>query len=124
MAAPADPAHGSAEASPAPSGNARCQAAVSPVERYPQFARLRDLPVVAAVTLAERRIPLAELLQLGPGTLLTFEKPCEDLLDLYVENRLVCRGEAVKVGDKFGLRITSMSTRKERNSPVVAPAGG
>ena len=42
------------------------------------------------------------------GGLITFNKGCESLLDLFVNNHLYGRGEAIKVGEKFGLRITSM----------------
>jgi flagellar motor switch protein FliN/FliY len=69
--------------------------------------QLLRLPVTVSVRLAERRIELKQLLGLSPGALLTFNKPCEDLLDLYVNNRLYCRGEAVKIGEKFGLKINT-----------------
>jgi flagellar motor switch protein FliN/FliY len=120
MSGPTDPA------APNMSGGLVTDPNAAPVTQIPQigraasFERLYDLPVTVAVTLAERRTQLGELLQLAPGTLLTFEKPCEELLDLYVGNQLVCRGEAVKVGDKFGLRITSMNARQERRNPVIS----
>lgn len=66
------------------------------------------LPVPIVVHLAERKIDLSQLLSLAPGTLLTFEKSCEDLLDLYVNNRIYARGEAVKIGEKFGLKINEL----------------
>ena len=66
------------------------------------------LPVPVAVHLAERKIDLSQLLSMAPGTLLTFDKSCEDLLDLYVGNRIYARGEAVKIGEKFGLKINEM----------------
>jgi flagellar motor switch protein FliN/FliY len=50
-----------------------------------------------------------QLLALAPGSLITFSKPCDELLDLYVNNRHYARGEAVKVGEKFGLKIDEIA---------------
>ena len=76
--------------------------------RTPIVSRLLKLPVPVAVHLAERKIDLSQLLSMAPGSLLTFEKSCEDLLDLYVNNRIYARGEAVKIGEKFGLKINEL----------------
>jgi flagellar motor switch protein FliN/FliY len=76
--------------------------------RSPIPGRLMKLPVPVAVHLAERKIDMSQLLGMAPGSLLTFEKSCEDLLDLYVNNRIYARGEAVKIGEKFGLKINEM----------------
>jgi len=82
--------------------------------------RLRDLPVPIIVKLAEKRIEVGQLLAIGPGAIITFEKSCEDLLDLYVNNRLYCRGEAVKIGEKFGIKICQVGSTEERMSAVLA----
>jgi flagellar motor switch protein FliN/FliY len=76
--------------------------------RKPITSRLMKLPVPVAVHLAERKIDMSQLLSMAPGTLLTFEKSCEDLLDLYVNNRIYAKGEAVKIGEKFGLKINQL----------------
>ena len=70
--------------------------------------RLLNLPVTISVRLAEKRIEMGQLLSITPGALITFNKPCEDLLDLYVNNRPYCRGEAVKIGEKFGLKVNEL----------------
>lgn len=80
--------------------------------RKPVASRLMKLPVSVAVHLAERKIDLSQLLSMAPGTLLTFDKSCEELLDLYVNNRIYARGEAVKIGEKFGLKINEMGDLK------------
>jgi flagellar motor switch/type III secretory pathway protein FliN len=46
--------------------------------------------------------------ELGPGSIIKFDKTCDELLELSIGNRTVARGEAVKVGDKFGLRISGL----------------
>jgi flagellar motor switch/type III secretory pathway protein FliN len=74
------------------------------------------VPVVA--TLAEKRQPLGRVVELSPGTIIQFDKSCEEMLELSVGNRKIAAGEAVKVGDKFGLRITSMIPPGERFRPL------
>jgi len=82
--------------------------------------RLRDLPVPVIVKLAEKKVELGQVLAIGPGAIITFEKSCEDLLDLYVNNQLFCRGEAVKIGEKFGIKICEVGSAEERVSAVLA----
>lgn len=75
-------------------------------------SRLLDMPVTVSVRLAERKVDLKHLLNIAPGALLTFTKSCEELLDLYVNNERYCQGEAVKIGEKFGLKINAFVDRK------------
>ncbi|NNJ26519.1 FliM/FliN family flagellar motor switch protein [Alienimonas chondri] len=74
--------------------------------RPPFPARLARLPVPVTVRLAEKRVPLATIRNLVPGALLSFDKDCGAPLDLYVANRKHAIGEAVKVGEHFGLKVT------------------
>jgi flagellar motor switch protein FliN len=78
------------------------------------------MPVV--VTLAEKRQALSRIIELGPGSIIQFDKSCEEMLNLEVGNQAVACGEAVKVGDKFGLRITAMVLPEERFSPIAGNA--
>jgi flagellar motor switch/type III secretory pathway protein FliN len=75
-----------------------------------------EVPVV--VTLARKRQPLGRVVELGPGSIIHFEKSCEEMLDLEVGGLAVARGEAIKVGDKFGLRVTSIVLPEERFQPI------
>jgi len=81
--------------------------------------RLRNVPVPVIVTLAEKKIEMGQILGIGTGAIITFEKSCEDLLDLYVNNRLYCRGEAVKIGEKFGIKVCEVGSVQERASAVL-----
>jgi flagellar motor switch/type III secretory pathway protein FliN len=84
-------------------------------DRLPKYTRsLLKIDVPLRVVLAEKKQSLAAIMELGPGSIIQFTKSCEDLLELHVENQVVAQGEAVKVGDKFGLRITSMVMPEER----------
>jgi flagellar motor switch protein FliN/FliY len=91
-----------------------------PTPRGPDpLARLRKVPVAISVRLAEKKIPLSQLLALTPGSLVTFNKSCDGLLDLYVNNSLYCRGEAVKIGESFGLKIDHVGVQVERESKLL-----
>src|SRR5262245_46772676 len=87
--------------------------------QLPAYARslLRiQVPVVA--TLATTRQPVSRVLELAPGTILHFNKPCDEPLSLQIASCEVAVGETVKVGEKFGLRISSMVLPKERFESV------
>ncbi len=81
--------------------------------------RLRQVPVPIIVKLAEKKIEMGQLLGMGPGAIITFEKSCEDLLDLYVNNQPYCRGEAVKIGEKFGIKVCEVGTPQARAQAVL-----
>lgn len=93
------------------------------VEALPTYSRsLLRIRVPVVVTLAQKRQPLGRVIELGPGSIIQFDKSCEEMLQLDVGGRPVATGEAVKVGDKFGLRITSVVLPEERFKPLQ-PAG-
>ena len=83
--------------------------------QLPPYTRsLLRIKVPVVVTLAENRQPLHRIVELGPGSIIQFDKSCEETLDLSVGEHTIASGEAVKVGDKFGLRITSIILPEER----------
>ncbi len=83
------------------------------------WVRLRTLPVQVSVRLAEKKITVSQLLAISSGALITFPKSCEAQLDLYVNNARYCRGEAVKIGENFGLKINEVGTTEERASKIL-----
>jgi flagellar motor switch/type III secretory pathway protein FliN len=88
----------------------------------PNYTRsLLRIEVPVRVTLASTNLPLKRILELGQGSIIPFAKSCEEPLTLSVGNYDVAVGEAVKVGDKFGLRITSMVMPRERFFPLAPP---
>jgi flagellar motor switch protein FliN len=77
----------------------------------PLYARgLLNISVPVHVALASQRTSIQEIIELGPGSIVKFDKMCDEPLDLMVGDRTLAQGEVVKVGDKFGLRIRSLST--------------
>ncbi len=85
----------------------------------PVYSRsLLHVKVPVVVTLAKKRQPVCRIVELGPGCIIQFDKSCEDMLDLNLGGRMIANGEAVKVGDKFGLRITNIVLPEERFFPL------
>ncbi len=72
-----------------------------------------DVPVELSVEIGRRRTRIAELLQLSPGSVLELDTPAGDPLSIYVNKRLVARGEAVMVGDRYGIRIVELFIDKD-----------
>jgi flagellar motor switch/type III secretory pathway protein FliN len=81
----------------------------------PPYSRsLLKVKVPVTVSLASTKQSLARILDLSPGSIIQFDKPCDDTLSLEVGGQKIAIGEAVKVGDKFGLWITAMAMPEER----------
>lgn len=84
-------------------------------DELPNYTRsLLRIRLPISVTLAEKRQPVKSIVELGIGSIIHFSKPCDDPLDLEVNGRKIAQGEAVKVGDKFGLRVRNISLPEER----------
>lgn len=75
---------------------------------------LLDVPLEVNVELGRTRMTIQDLLQLGPGSVIELDKVAGEALDILVNGRLVARGEAVVVNDKFGIRITDIVSPQER----------
>jgi flagellar motor switch protein FliN/FliY len=75
---------------------------------------LLDVPLEVNVELGRTRLTVQDLLQLGPGSVIELDKVAGEALDILVNGRLVARGEAVVVNDKFGVRITDIVSPQER----------
>ena len=75
---------------------------------------LYDVPLQVSVEVGRARILLKDLLQMGEGSVVELDKMAGEPLDLYVNSRLIARGEAVRVGDKFGIRLTEVVSHSDR----------
>jgi len=73
-----------------------------------------DLPLDVSVELGKVKIPVNELLQLGRGSTLELTKPVADPLDIYINNKLIAKGEVVILNDKFGIRVIDIINPVER----------
>ena len=76
--------------------------------------RILQVRVPAIARLAHRGMPVRSLRKLAPGSVIEFEKSVEDELDLMINNRPIGQGKCVKVGEHFGLRLTSVTDPRQR----------
>ena len=67
-----------------------------------------DVPVQVSAVLGRSRMQVGELLKLGPGTVLELDRRVGEAIDIYINNRLVARGEVVLVEDKLGVTMTEI----------------
>jgi flagellar motor switch protein FliN len=67
-----------------------------------------DVPVQVSAVLGRSRMDVGALLRLGPGTVLELDRKVGEAIDIYVNNRLVARGEVVLVEDKLGVTMTEI----------------
>ena len=65
-----------------------------------------ELPV--HVVLATKKESLKDVVELASGSIIKFNKSCDEMLHLQVGDQPVAVGEAIKVGDKFGFRVSQM----------------
>jgi len=78
------------------------------------------LEVPLLVMVGETRRPVEDILSLGPGAILELERPSDSDLILMVNNKQVGHGQAVKVGENFGVKITKIDSPADR---ITAMAG-
>ena len=84
-------------------------------EQSPAYSRsLMKIELPITVTLARKKQTVAEISRLVPGDIIQFAKSCDEVLELEVADQRIAVGEAVKVNDNFGLRITSIIPPEER----------
>ena len=67
-----------------------------------------DVPVQVSAVLGRSKMDVGELLKLGPGAVLELDRRVGEAIDIYVNNRLVARGEVVLVEDKLGVTMTEI----------------
>lgn len=75
---------------------------------------LLDIPLEISVELGRTSMIINDLLQLGQGSVFELDKLAGEPLEILVNHKLVARGEAVVVNDKFGVRITDIISPVER----------
>lgn len=67
-----------------------------------------DVPVKVQAVLGKSRLEISQLLKLGPGAVLELDRKVGEAIDIYVNNRLVARGEVVLVEDHLGVTMTEI----------------
>ena len=72
------------------------------------LATVFDVPVNISAVLGRASLSVAQLLQLGQGSVLELDRKVGEAIDIYVNNRLVARGEVVIVDERLGVTMTEI----------------
>jgi len=73
-----------------------------------ELAPVFDVPVNISAVLGKAHVSVAQLLKLGPGSILELDRKVGEAIDIYVNNRLVARGEVVVVEERLGVTMTEI----------------
>lgn len=73
-----------------------------------------DIPLKVTVELGRTKMLVSELLNLGQGSVIELNKLAGEPMEILVNDKLVARGEAVVVNEKFGVRLTDIISQQER----------
>ena len=79
------------------------------------FHVLRDVEVEITVEIGRTRRRIADVLRLQPGQTIELSKVAGEPVDIYVNDQLLGRGEAVVLGDRYGVRITELASGVEQS---------
>src|ERR1700759_3813743 len=72
------------------------------------LAPVFDVPVHISAVLGRASLSVAQLLQLSQGSVLELDRKVGEAIDIYVNNRLVARGEVVVVDERLGVTMTEI----------------
>ena len=78
------------------------------------LARVLSLKLSVAVVIAEKEVPLGEVLGLAPGRIIEFNQPSGEALQILVGEKVIGRGDVVKVGENFGVVVREIGAVRER----------
>lgn len=67
-----------------------------------------DIPVTVSAVLGKSGMEVSQLLKLGKGTIVELDRKVGEAIDIYVNDRLVARGEVVLVEDRLGVTMTEI----------------
>ena len=88
--------------------------ALAPSDMQPEeksavdLAPVFDVPVNISAVLGKAHMSVAQLLKLGAGSVLELDRKVGEAIDIYVNNRLVARGEVVVVDERLGVTMTEI----------------
>ena len=80
----------------------------------PNLDFVLDIPLEISVELGRAKMLISDLLQLGQGSVIELNKLAGEPVEIFVNQRLIARGEVVVVNDKFGIKMTDILSPMER----------
>ena len=78
-----------------------------------QLASVAEVPLSLEIRLGEVTVPLAELLELQAGCVLTLDRGLEEPVAVLAGGKVIAHGEIVAVGDQLGVRIQEVATSED-----------
>lgn len=90
------------------------EAAVADATNERNLQMILDIPLRVTVELGRTKMPVSELLNLGQGSVIELNKLAGEPMEVFVNDKLIARGEAVVVNEKFGVRLTDIISTRER----------
>lgn len=88
--------------------------AVESAKIDPNLKMILDIPLRVTVELGRTKMSVKDLVNLGQGAVIELSKLAGEPLEVFVNDKLIARGEAVVVNEKFGVRLTDIISTKER----------
>ena len=86
----------------------------NPVSRVHELEAVYDIPVEVSAVLGKSTMKVSQLLKLGRGAVVELDRKVGEAIDIYVNNRLVARGEVVVVEDRLGVTMTEIVKTERR----------
>ena len=103
------------EAAPAPAADGKPDKMQGiPDTSHRNLSLILDIPLRVAVELGRTKMVVNDLLNLGQGSVIELSKLAGEPMEVLVNDKLVARGEAVVVNEKFGVRLTDIISPSER----------
>ena len=78
-----------------------------------------DIPLQVTVELGRSKMLIKDILALNQGSVVELTKQAGEPLDVFVNSKLIARGEAVVINEKFGIRLTDIVSPNERVEKVL-----
>ena len=97
-----------ADAAQAPADQAPLVPQEGGVQAAADLEAMFDVPVQVSAVLGRAKMDVGQLLKIGPGAVLELDRKVGEAIDIYVNNRLVARGEVVLVEEKLGVTMTEI----------------
>ncbi|MDD2557207.1 MAG: flagellar motor switch protein FliN [Desulfuromonadaceae bacterium] len=102
------------QAPPVENENTAVKTVETGAENIKNLDLLLDIPLDVSVEVGRSRMLVRDLLQMDEGYVVELGKQANEPLDVYVNSRLIARGEVVLIDDKLGLRLTDVVSPAER----------
>ena len=77
----------------------------------PNIDVIMDVPVEISVELGSCRMPMREVLRLQVGSVIQLDKIADAPVDIFVNRKLIAKGEVVVVEDRFGIKVTEIFSK-------------